>query len=1333
MLGILLRKLSYVFLLSSFLTMTFAMNTYGQETLPFVEDFEGTAADGETLIEEDLTEWTNYTPTGNVGWYSREHDDEKFAEMTSHESGEANEAWLITPSLDLENFEAVSLSFGLVVAWWTHDGLEVLISENFDGENPGDADWTDVTEHFDIPSEPDQGFGDQVSLSHIFTEYSGEVHFAFKYSGDDNADETTTYQIYYVSAQEEVPRITNVEEAPVVVDVTDSGPWGVSVETTDIVDNVAFYTRLNQGDWTSTDMVMNEDRWEAEIGNDLGLGDVVDYYFVASDEFDRTHEVPGEITSTWYDTIPYYSLGVTEAESRVLALPFEEGPGGVPTDTSKYANVINVFGNPEYVEDSPTGQYSLKFDRHNGDFLESLSPLLNSEEFSLSFWWKGTDIHDGGVTMVAKEGAADLGFYARPNYRVFYAWSGGWLDAITHVDGDNKRIRHDFRDWGGANAEDQWYRAVYEFSADTSHFQIRDENNVLIFAKGMNPEGPAALARGPFRIAMSTDRDDGELSELFFDGLIDNVELYNYYGAIDPPASIAISRNEYQLAPLTVYEDEASESQKVGVGVNNNDILESATLNYSINGGDWLPTDLEYDEEENLWLADLPGNRDVGDVIHYYFEVSDYATFDYDGTTVIQPGDETGRGWHDYIPYFSYGVTEKESQLLALDFEEGEGDPVDKSQYNIPFEVGGSPEYVEDSHTGTYSMRFNSENEDFLRTLSPMLATDELSLSFWWKVDEFGENHAPFMIKEAHGFFTYSGDWRNTPNYHAYLWNGNQLHIRPSTDGNANPTIRTTLGEGFENEWFRVVLEYSSEQDTLVVQLRDENNIVLFQEAHNKHTLADAWDTDVEDIDFQLTPQQGYFHIARAFNNSGSDGVVFNYDYFDGYIDDVQIHNYFGAVEPAQHAITGATQLSRLEQIGDAPYTVTMSAFDVTDPTLHYRDSRQAEEFSTESMSRVTMTTWDADIPAQDLGAVVDYYVSGRDPSGTLVTYPENAVEEDNYLRFGVTDANEPLVLHMNFADGAAADASVYNHSGDGIAHTLQAFGNPQFDDEEYISEGYSLYLDGESFLEIDNPVLANEEFTISFNFRAEDLLSGEFVSLIIYEGQPTWFRPNFRVLLNTSDIIEAQTWPFEGGGGERLNIPTGFEPSLDTWYRAVYEYEYIGDDTYRATIQVRDMDGNVLGEASEEDHRPAGGYEGPFRIGSDTSMLEFNEDGEIESILSFQGHIDDIEIYSTSLNLTGAEDEIVADLPQEFSLDQNYPNPFNPSTNITYALQHDVNVTLRVYDLLGREVAVLVDKQQEAGQYEVQFDASNMSSGVYLYRLQAGDFTETRKMMFVK
>jgi tetratricopeptide (TPR) repeat protein len=88
------------------------------------------------------------------------------------------------------------------------------------------------------------------------------------------------------------------------------------------------------------------------------------------------------------------------------------------------------------------------------------------------------------------------------------------------------------------------------------------------------------------------------------------------------------------------------------------------------------------------------------------------------------------------------------------------------------------------------------------------------------------------------------------------------------------------------------------------------------------------------------------------------------------------------------------------------------------------------------------------------------------------------------------------------------------------------------------------------------------------------------------------------------------------------------------------------------------------------------------------------------------------------------------ANPPTEFALEQNYPNPFNPTTTLRFAIPQNEHVTLKVYDLLGREVATLESGFKSAGAYQTLFDASALSSGVYIYRLTAGSFTALRKIV---
>jgi type IX secretion system substrate protein len=88
---------------------------------------------------------------------------------------------------------------------------------------------------------------------------------------------------------------------------------------------------------------------------------------------------------------------------------------------------------------------------------------------------------------------------------------------------------------------------------------------------------------------------------------------------------------------------------------------------------------------------------------------------------------------------------------------------------------------------------------------------------------------------------------------------------------------------------------------------------------------------------------------------------------------------------------------------------------------------------------------------------------------------------------------------------------------------------------------------------------------------------------------------------------------------------------------------------------------------------------------------------------------------------------------PDKFILNQNYPNPFNPSTILSYNLKTDGEVKLTVFNLVGQSVQVLVDGYQQAGEYEVIFDARDLPAGIYLYKLQVGEYSSVKRMTLVK
>ncbi len=124
--------------------------------------------------------------------------------------------------------------------------------------------------------------------------------------------------------------------------------------------------------------------------------------------------------------------------------------------------------------------------------------------------------------------------------------------------------------------------------------------------------------------------------------------------------------------------------------------------------------------------------------------------------------------------------------------------------------------------------------------------------------------------------------------------------------------------------------------------------------------------------------------------------------------------------------------------------------------------------------------------------------------------------------------------------------------------------------------------------------------------------------------------------------------------------------------------------------------------------------------------------DNAWESHQVLKGCIIDGVVYGDTSLIVSVEDEEES-LPNEISLSQNYPNPFNPTTKIKFSIHHSQFATLKVYDILGREIKTLLNKPMQPGSYEVEFDGNDLPTGVYFYRLSAGDLVEARKMLLIK
>jgi hypothetical protein len=130
--------------------------------------------------------------------------------------------------------------------------------------------------------------------------------------------------------------------------------------------------------------------------------------------------------------------------------------------------------------------------------------------------------------------------------------------------------------------------------------------------------------------------------------------------------------------------------------------------------------------------------------------------------------------------------------------------------------------------------------------------------------------------------------------------------------------------------------------------------------------------------------------------------------------------------------------------------------------------------------------------------------------------------------------------------------------------------------------------------------------------------------------------------------------------------------------------------------------------------------------------MIVYNngQDTLIVPSMSYMGYAPDMGAYESPYF---SEIKTNDKLPKYFTLNQNYPNPFNPSTTIEFDMPNNSEVTLKIFNILGKEVATLASDKLSAGSYSYEWDAVHLASGVYLYRLEAEGFVQTRKMILMR
>ena len=207
-----------------------------------------------------------------------------------------------------------------------------------------------------------------------------------------------------------------------------------------------------------------------------------------------------------------------------------------------------------------------------------------------------------------------------------------------------------------------------------------------------------------------------------------------------------------------------------------------------------------------------------------------------------------------------------------------------------------------------------------------------------------------------------------------------------------------------------------------------------------------------------------------------------------------------------------------------------------------------------------------------------------------------------------------------------------------------------------------------------------------------------------------------------TSDLLTHETWNWHQFMAGSSVVPSPYEHDTTTMYD-----EFV--DSYIVfTVGPNDVDGgnNATWNRTDSGFIFKGNHVYDTTITSDGSEEVYHEEEHV---------VAEVTPYKNATAVKSIQEN---SLPRKFALFQNYPNPFNPVTKVRYTIPQvgthgDASVHLNVYDILGREIAVLVNKKQQPGNYEVTFDGSSFPSGVYFYRIQAGNYVSTKKLILLK
>ena len=417
----------------------------------------------------------------------------------------------------------------------------------------------------------------------------------------------------------------------------------------------------------------------------------------------------------------------------------------------------------------------------------------------------------------------------------------------------------------------------------------------------------------------------------------------------------------------------------------------------------------------------------------------------------------------------------------------------------------------------------------------------------------------------------------------------------------------------------------------------------------------------------------------------------------------------------------------------------TETDYDLLDNSISVNNEIQIENLNLKAelyindfgdLDRISAYQFDLDIPA-------GLTFTGLDTTATfssMGTYQTNVIDNTLKVAFSTTDylENDSLLVKILFKADGSGDYEIapYNfvlNNTDidsvrsGILSVVELLGDVDDNDSIQAYDGaltLQFSVDIDPFPAIDNLPWDNWRVAAADVDRDEAVLALDASYILQKTVDLIDDFPNAPLKSNTIELMVQQD-------GNELVFSTnserliGFNVTLPTSEKLTFnEPIYTWGESIQAVNQLENS--LKIGIAS---HIPASGefLRIPFSI---------SEEQIIEIVVNKNNITQRVEITLSSETVNA---DINSDIVKKFNLSQNYPNPFNPSTNISFSIPEGQYVSLKVFDISGREVATLVDGYRNSGEYSVSFNASNLSSGVYFYSLETAEFTQTRRMLLIK